>query len=310
MRASHAVAETGDSSSRTALALRLRSLLFVPGDSDRKINSAACCEADAIIFDLEDAVAPPLKSLARNRVRKVLDERRPNFAIVRINAFDTPWSLQDLATICPAAPDCIMLPKCMSQQDVAKLDHFLSAFEASCGLADGAISILPLVTETAVALENLRYDNVNGRLIGLGFAGEDLASDLGVAARNEHGMLNPLLVEARQAVAIAARAAAIPAIDTPYPNPRDRSGLARESGDAATLGFGGKMCIHPDQIADVHAALQPGEQQLAWARRVVEALNGASDTGVALLDGKMLDRAHLRLAERYLSHEIENGNAQ
>ncbi len=280
----------------------LRSLLFVPGDADKKIDKAFDTPADVVILDLEDAVAPSAKRAARLLACGVLrgDRRKP--VAIRINAVDTPWYLEDLGAIGGLRPDIVMLPKCEAAADIKRLCDQLSVLEAAASVPVGDIAILPLVTETAAALRDTDYRSVSERLCALGFAGEDLSADLGVEARDSLGM-NPLLEQARRAVAMAAAAADVPAIDTPFPDPHATAALAREAGDAARLGFAGKMCIHPGQIDAVHAAFQPSEATLQWARGVVRALAQSAQNGVTLLDGKMIDRAHLRLAERYLRHE-------
>ncbi|MBJ7437992.1 MAG: CoA ester lyase [Sphingopyxis sp.] len=284
--------------SRTGLPLR--ALLFVPGDSERKITKGLDTNADILILDLEDAVAPAMKDSARSIVSGLLSASRRKPLVARVNAFDTTWHLSDVASIVPLAPDAIMLPKCESVADVIRLDAQIATLEASAGLRPGIIQIIPLVTETAASLLSMDYRGASERLAGLAFAGEDLAADLGVSPRDEMG-LNPLLVDARRRVAIAAAAAQVPAIDTPFPDPRDAAGLSRETSEAARLGFAGKMCIHPGQIDAVRSALCPPENQIVWSRAVVAHFASASDNGVTLLDGKMIDRAHLRLAERCLS---------
>lgn len=275
----------------------LRSLLFCPGDAPRKMARALAAGADAVILDLEDAVAPAAKDQARAAVRTMLAEPRSGAVLVRVNAADTAWHLDDLAALVDGAPDAIMLPKCAGPAELLRLAHRLDALERACGLGHGTIGILPLVTETAAALDRMGYAGVTPRLVALGFAGEDLAADLGVAARAA-GELNPLLAQARRTVALAAAVAGVRAIDTPFADPRDAAGLAAEARSARELGFAGKLCIHPDQIAAVHAAFRPEPAQIAWGRAVIAALAGT--TGVALVDGRMVDRAHLRLAHRYV----------
>ena len=196
--------------------------------------------------------------------------------------------------------DFVMLPKCGGSVDVARLADQLSALEVAANQPVGATAILPLVTETAAALAALDYRGASDRLRALIMAGEDLAADLGVDARDHRGM-HPLLADARRNVAVAAAAAGVPAIDTPFPDPRDAAGLATEASEAARLGFAGKLCIHPVQIEAVHTAFRPSAERITWAQAVIGAFSAAPGEGVTLLDGKMIDRAHLRLAERYVS---------
>lgn len=279
--------------------LPLRSLLFVPADAELKIGKALDSAADVVILDLEDAVAPSAKQAARLLACEALRGGRRKPIAIRVNAMDTPWYLDDLAAIGGLLPDIVMLPKCTSAADVRRLSDQLSVLEAAAGAPVGTTAILPLVTETAGALCDMDYRDADERLCALGFAGEDLAADLGVVARDPWGM-NPLLEQARRAVAMAAAAAGVAAVDTPFPDPSDDAGLAREAAEAVRRGFAGKMCIHPGQIDVVRAAFQPSDATVRWARAVVEAFAVAPGEGVTLLDGKMIDRAHLRLAERHL----------
>ena len=279
-------------------ALPLRHLLFAPADSERKMQRAVASNADMVILDLEDSVAPDRKAEARRQLSATLADRGARPVAVRINAADTAEHLADLVAVVQAAPDCIMLPKCARAGDVAILGHQLAALECAASLAVGSIGILPLVTETAAALASLDYRGASDRLVALAFAGEDLASDLGVEARTE-GELNPLLVTARHRVSIAAAAAGLPAIDTPFPDPRDGEG--REAADAARLGFAGKLCIHPDQIGPVGLAFTPGVGRVAWAEAVVAAIGQDDGPGVAVVMGRMVDKAHLHLARRIIA---------
>jgi citrate lyase subunit beta / citryl-CoA lyase len=287
----------------------VRSLLFVPGDSDRKIGKAMQAGADAVILDLEDSVSPDNKAQARSLVRKCLASERSCKVGVRVNGMDTGWYLDDLAGVCAAAPDFIMLPKCETLSDVRVLAHQLAVLEPANGLPRGRIKILPLVTETAAALQKLDYRGAPDRLEALCFAGEDLSADLGVSARGSDGRFNPLLEQARMSVAVAASAAGVPCIDTPFPDPRDEIGLLAEAGEAVALGYSGKLCIHPVQIQPIGKAFQPDEEQVGWAKAVVSAFERAPSTGVALLNGKMIDKAHLRLAQRCLNRSGVDGTA-
>ena len=278
----------------------MRTLLFCPGDSARTRAKALESGADMVILDLEDAVSPGEKDAARQQVCAVLRQPRPCPIIVRVNAQDTQWYLADIAAISAAAPDGIMLPKCTGPDDLAITHHQLDALEVAHGLPLGGIGLIPLVSETAASLCRLDYAGVTGRLAALGFAGEDLASDLGVLARDEGATLNPLLAQARGLVAMAAAAAGVGAIDTPFPDPHNDDGLRAEATAAATLGYAGKFCIHPRQIAPVTAHFTPAPERLAWAQAVVAAFEGDAGSGAILLDGKMIDRAPLRLATRFL----------
>ncbi len=280
---------------------RMRSILFVPGDSERKIEKAVASKADAIVIDLEDSVSPSEKAEARHLTKSVLLNSGRRVVGVRVNARDTEWHLHDLAVIAGGGPDFIMLPKCTSSEDLMILDHQLAVLETAYGLEVGHIGLIPLVTETAASVQSLDYRSAPARLMALGFAGEDFSADLGVAARGPTRNLNPLLVIGRQMTAIAAAAARVPAIDTPFPDPKDAGGLESETVEARELGFGGKLCIHPSQIDIVHSVMKPSEDELRWAKAVADAFETSPNQGVTLLDGKMIDRAHLRLALRRLA---------
>ncbi len=289
---------------RLASSGALRSWLFAPADTEKKMAKARVAGADAVIFDLEDSVAPAAKTQARLTMRPQLDGPRACAHVVRVNAPDTIWYLDDVVVACAGKADAVMLPKCTSASDLARLDHQLAVLEAANGLPQGHIGIIPLVTETAASLANMAYGNVTTRLLALGFAGEDLAADLGVKARDTAGM-NPLLIDARARVAIAAAAAGVYAVDTPFPDPADHAGLLTEAAAAMRLGYAGKLCIHPAQVALVNDTFSPSEADVTWARAVTRAFAEATGAGVALLDGKMIDRAHLRLAQRYLARPWE-----
>lgn len=276
----------------------LRSLLFCPGNNDRRMHKALAAGADAVILDLEDSVHPDAKDKARATSARILAGERAVPVAVRVNADDTPWHLADLAAVLPGRPDAVMLPKCDSPATLRRLSDRLDALEAAFGLPPGRVAILPLVTETAGALADMAYRDVTPRLAALCFGAEDLASDLGINAR-DGARMNPLLLHVRHRVAIAAAAAGVRAIDTPFPDPTRPDGLAAEAAGATAAGYAGKLCIHPDQIAAVHQAFRPDPARIAWARAVVEALGG-STTGVAVVGGWMVDRAHLKLATRYL----------
>lgn len=276
----------------------LRSLLFCPGNNDRRTLKAMAAGADAVILDLEDSVHPDAKDEARALVARFLTGERTVPVVVRVNGDDSGWHLADLAAVLPGCPDAVMLPKCDSPATLRRLSDRLDGLEAAFGLPHGSVAILPLITETAGAFANMAYGDVTLRLAALCFAAEDLAADLGVDAR-DGAELNPLLVYVRHRLAIAASAAGVRAIDTPFPDPRRPDCLATEAGHAAALGFAGKLCIHPNQIATVHEAFRPNPDKIAWAQATVDAL-GTSSFGVAVVGGRMVDRAHLKLAMRYL----------
>lgn len=279
--------------------MRLRSLLFAPGDSPRKIEKALASAADGVILDLEDSVAAAGKDAARETVASTLATASHPNMVVRINAIGTPWYLPDLARVVHCRPAAVLLPKCEGRAHLALLDHHLEALETAAGLTVGSVSVLALVTETAASLSRMDYAGAPARLAGLCFGAEDLSADLGIAPRREGRYAAPVAA-ARAATLIAAAAAGVAAIDTPWPDPRDPAGLEAEAREAAADGFAGKLCIHPAQLETVARLFTPSAEQVAWAERVREGF-ADPDAGVFALDGKMIDRPHLKLAERILA---------
>lgn len=285
--------------------MRLKTLLFAPGDSPRKTEKALASAADAVVLDLEDSVAAPAKPDARQvvaaRLRAMADDPRRACAIVRVNPRGTPWYLDDLAAVIPAGTATVMLPKCTGPEDLRALDHHLEALEAAAGRPVGSVRVVPIVTETAASVFTLgQYGPVAGRVAAFCFGAEDISADLGVVPR-PNGAYTAAVVFARGAVLAAAASIGVPALDTPWPDPRDPEGLRREAEQAAADGFAGKILIHPDQIDIVNAVFTPPPEQVQWAERVRDHFAANPDAGVFALDGKMIDRPHYRLAQRILS---------
>lgn len=284
----------------------MRSLLFVPGDSDRKLEKGFGAGADVVIVDLEDSVAPRNKAAARAISARFVIERRTqtNSAIyVRVNDLSTGLTDDDLAALVPAKPDGIMLPKSNSGQDVQQLSAKLRVREAENSLPDGAIKILPIITETpAGVLAAATYAGASARLAGLTWGAEDLSAAIGArAARDEHGRYTDLFRHARLTTILAAGAAEVAAIDTVFPNFRDMAAFAAECAEAERDGFTGKMAIHPDQVSVINAAFTPSAEAVKHSQAIVDAFAAAGNPGVVGIDGKMFDRPHLRLAERLLA---------
>ena len=284
--------------------MRLRTPLFAPADSERKCTRAIASTADCVIVDLEDSVAEAAKVGARaTAAAAVRGAPAGRDVLVRVNPRGTVFHVGDLAAIVPAAPRALMLPKCTGPEELFALDQQLRALEEAAGLTPGGIGVIALVTETAasvMALADYRH-GVPTRVLALCFGAEDLSADLGISPRLADGSYPSPIAHARDVTLMAAAAAGVPAIDTPFPDPRDPAGLARETAAAAADGFAGKLLIHPDQIDPVAAAFTPDADRLAWARAVRDAFAAAPGSGVLSLDGKMLDRPHLRLATRLLA---------
>jgi citrate lyase subunit beta/citryl-CoA lyase len=283
----------------------LRSWLFVPGDSDRKLMKSEAVAADALIFDLEDSVAPEQKREARRRVREYLASRRerPAELWVRINALDGPLALDDLVEILGGQPAGIVLPKVRGPRDVIMLGHYLDALEAQHGIDSGSTRILPVTTEIPEAIFRLGdYTSCGRRLFALTWGAEDLSTATGAISNQDAtgGWTSPFQL-ARSLCLFGAHAAGVAAIDTIHANVRDISGLRTVCEAARRDGFSGKVAVHPDQVAVINESFTPSEHETAGARRIVDLF--AANPGVAalMLDGRMVDIPHLRQAEAILA---------
>lgn len=285
----------------------MRSLLFVPGDSEKKLAKGLESGADIVIVDLEDSVAEAAKPAARVITRAFLDRvrstpARPKF-YVRVNALDTGMTDADLDAVIGAAPDGIMLPKSGSGSDVTLLDAKITAREAVHGLRDGGISILPVATETARAVFALgTYGGASARLSGLTWGAEDLSADLGSETnRGADGRHTGPFRLARDLCLMGAVAAGVTPVDTVFPAFRDLDGLKRECEEARRDGFLAKMAIHPAQVAVINAVFTPDATALAEARAVIAAFDASPDAGVVNIGGEMFDRPHLVRARRLVA---------
>jgi citrate lyase subunit beta/citryl-CoA lyase len=284
----------------------MRSLLFVPGDSERKLEKGFASGADVVIVDLEDSVAAANKAAARRVAADFIAARRRQAACaiyVRVNDLSTGLTEDDLAALVPARPDGIMLPKSNSGQDVQQLAAKLRVHEAENGLPDGAIGILPIITETAGGvLAAASYAGASARLAGLTWGAEDLSAAIGArASRDEGGRYTDVFRLARSMTILAASAAEVPAIDTVFPDFRNMTAFEAECREAERDGFTGRMAIHPAQVPIINAAFTPSAEAVERSQAIVAAFAAAGHPGVVGIDGKMYDRPHLRLAERLLA---------
>lgn len=282
----------------------MRSLLFVPADSERKLEKALEAGADVLLIDLEDSVAPASKVRARQMAAEFLQSRPAGSTPklhVRINAFDTGLADADLDAVVAARPDGILLPKSGAGADVTRLGAKLAVREAETGIA-GEIPIIAIITETgAGTLAAGSYRGASNRLRALAWGAEDLSADLGASEnRGPDGRFHEVFRLARALTLLGAAAAGVAAVDTVYVNFRDEAGLARECAEAARDGFTAKMAIHPAQVPIINAAFQPSPEAVSRAQAIVAAFAGAGDVGVVGLDGEMVDRPHLRRSERIL----------
>jgi citrate lyase subunit beta/citryl-CoA lyase len=290
----------------------LRSLLFVPGDSERKQVKALESQADALILDLEDSVDTAALPAARARVAALLGARaRSGKQLwVRVNALSSGLLLRDLAALVreETAPEGIVLPKVAAPSEVAQVAHYLAALEVSAGREPGSILLIVIATETPRGVLSLpQYPLVLGaaaleRLAGLTWGMEDLGAAL--AAREKRDEAGALLLPfqlARGACLLTAASLGVAAIDGVYAHFKDSQGLARELESARREGFSGKLAIHPDQIAPINAAFTPTAAEIGQARKVLAAFAAEPGAGVISLEGQMLDRPHLLAAQRVLA---------
>ena len=280
----------------------MRSLLFVPADSDKKMAKAADCGADALILDMEDSVALSQKDEARKGARCYLHraDRARAKLIIRVNALDTSLWEDDLFAVIPARPDLLMLPKSISGACVEKLSTRMEEIEKEFDIEPGSIGICCVATETAASLFNLgSYAGSSPRLRALSWGAEDLAAALGARDnKDESGNYTEPYQMARTLTLLGAVAAGVDPIDTIYGDYRDEAGLEKQAREAARDGFTGKMAIHPAQVPVINRVFTPSEDELTHARAVIAAFAEAGDVGVVGLNGVMLDRPHLRQAER------------
>lgn len=280
----------------------IRSLLFVPGDAPRMIVKALASEADAIIIDLEDAVAPERKAQARRDAAELLPRAMASgkMVFVRINGLREGFLDDDLDAVMPHRPHGIMLPKCVGLRDVDTLSLHLDRAEEAKGGGSRQTLILPVATESAAAVIALPTfaGQTNPRLWGLLWGAEDLAADVGVPlSRHADGAYRTPFDQARTQCLFAAHAAGVVAVDAVYTEFRNMDGLAAETEAGLADGFGAKAAIHPAQVAVINRAFTPSQERIAWARTVIELL---AERGAAQLDGRMIDIAHLRAARRIL----------
>lgn len=285
--------------------MKMRSMLFVPADSERKLEKSLTSQADILILDLEDSVAATRRPVARAMAGKFITQHAPTSTsglFVRVNPLDSGLVLADLAAITVPGLAGIVLPKAVGADDVLKLGHYLDALEAVRGLPAGSIRIITVATETAQAVLSLNtYRPGLPRLAGLTWGAEDLSAAVGaISNRDEDGNLSPLYTLANSLCICASAAAGVPAIDTLFADFRDAAGLAASCRLARRRGFSGKIAIHPDQVAVINTAFSPSEGELAAAQRIVDAFAAQPDAGTLSLDGVMLDMPHLKQARRTL----------
>jgi citrate lyase subunit beta/citryl-CoA lyase len=280
----------------------MRSLLFVPGNSAKMMAKAASSGADALIFDLEDAVHPDAKPAARQLVVEALAASSGGgpARYVRVNALDTDWCRTDLETVLPAGPDGIMLPKLMGPEDLQRLGDLIERWETP--VQRGLTRIIPVCTETPAATLSLAAKSwAHPRLAGLLWGAEDLSAAVSATAnRDAQGQYTAPFALARSLCLLAARAADVAPIDAVFTDFRDSEGLARETDAARRDGFSAKAAIHPSQVGIINQRFAPTDAEREWAERVIAAFD-AGAAGVLQLDGIMLDAPHLTQARRIMA---------
>jgi len=279
----------------------LRSFLFVPADSEKKLAKARTSAADALILDLEDSVAAENRPKAREMVREFLSERHAQSIWVRINPLGSDDFIRDVEAMVACQPAGFVIPKPDGPHVLNVIDAHILTRESLANLRAGGIKLLPVATETPTAVLSLGdYRSPPPRLAALTWGAEDLAAVLGAAGnRDENGEFLLTFKIVRTLCLMAAKAAGVEAIETLHANFRDTPGLERAARAAQREGFSGMLAIHPDQVETINAAFTPSAADVEHARRIVAAFDAGA--GVASLDGRMLDQPHLKLAQHILT---------
>lgn len=282
----------------------LRSWLFVPGDSERKLARCWDSGADALIVDLEDAVSAPNKPAARGIARQAIAaaQRGRTLVAIRVNALDTGLTSEDLAQTIACRPDCYVLPKVMAPDDVRQVSAQIGRLEAEHGLAAGSTRLLAIVTEHPRAVMQLdALCRADPRTAAVMWGSEDLSAAIGARrVKDAQGRMLDVFQTVRTLALLAASASGLAVLDTPVVELEALDQLARESTEAAAMGFTGKVAIHPSQVAPINQAFLPDAAELAYARGLLEAAAASAD-GAFRYHGKMIDMPHIRTARRLVT---------
>lgn len=285
--------------------MKMRSFLFVPGDSERKFAKARSAAADVLILDLEDAVAPSMKQAARGIVAGWVDQAGEVAAklFVRVNPLDSGLTEGDLAAVVRPGLAGILAPKVNGAHDVAVLAAMLDRLETERGMTAGSIRIMVVATETPLAMFNLgSYTPPHPRLAAMTWGAEDLSAALGATANKEaDGAWTFPYQVARAHCLFAAGAAEVFPVDTLYADFRDTAGLEADCRRARRDGFLGRIAIHPDQVETINRCFSPSDEDVAEARKIVAAFAAEPDLGTIGIDGKMYDIPHLKAAQKTLA---------
>jgi len=282
----------------------LRSWLFVPGDSERKLQKCWLSDADALIFDLEDAVLAPRKALARGMTRSAIGQSQRNgkAVAIRLNAIDTGLTEGDIEETIDCRPDAYVLPKANTPEDIRRASALIGRSEAKQGLAEGGIGLIPIVTEHPTALQHLHtLCSADPRIAAVIWGTEDLSAAIGARrVKDDRFQMLDVFKVVRALVLLAASAAGVAIIDTPVVELDALDVLDRESREAADMGFTGKLAIHPNQAQVINRAFLPDEAEAGYARALLEA-SKAQEDGAFMFRNKMIDMPHLRMAERIVA---------
>src|SRR5258705_652574 len=284
--------------------MKLRSLLFVPADSERKFAKASGIGADALILDLEDSVAPPRKTLAWAVVKRLLGGPPRDWAfLARINPLGSGLTIEGLAAVVRPGLDGILIPKVNGIQDIELISNYVDVLEVATGVTPGHLKLLVVATETPAAMIGFAsYATPSRRLIAMTWGAEDLGAALGALSNKEaDGSWTFPYQAARAQCLFAAGAAGVLALDTLYGDFKDQDGLAESCRIARRDGFVGRVAIHPNQVGTINACFTPSDADLAHARRFVAAFAAQPDAGTLGIDGKMYDMPHLIAAKRALA---------
>ena len=290
--------------------MAVRSWLFVPGDSEKKLAKAASTGADVLILDLEDSVAGSNKAAARAMTAdwltahraQVTDGKRPG-RWVRINALDSRLWREDLQAVLPGGPDGILLPKSAGPESIQQLSAEIYELESRSGLAPNSVKIMPLVSETPLAAMTIpAYVGASmPRLVGLTWGAEDLSAAIGATRkRDQDGRWTDAFRFARTQTLLAAHARGVMAIDTLHADFADLTGLKRAAEESRADGFSGMLAIHPAQIEVINQAFTASDEELAEARAIVAAFKASPEAGALQIDRRMIDLPHYKLALRVL----------
>jgi len=280
-----------------------RSWLFAPGDSEKKMTKAMEGTADIVLIDLEDAVAPENKETARGMVHDFIkaNPQQRDRLWVRINPFDGPYTLGDLAAIMPAHPGGIMLPKVYGRADVEKLDHCLSTLEVVNGIDEGSTRVIVLITETAEAMFHTGDYKDAPRVVALTWGAEDLADSIGASSnKNADGSYSFTYELARSLTVLGAATAGVTAIETISADFKDLEALRKRAEGVRRDGYRGMLAIHPAQIDVINTAFTPTEQEIADAQEIVDIFAANPGVGAIGYKGGMLDRPYLSRAQQLL----------